>query len=378
MPDLNDIPADRIHQAQAVANARLQLYVTGRIHEQMADLFGPIVRELENGGDEALDAGTASRIKSRLMQALDEFTSDYTTDLRRVLEWSAQIPLGTLALMHEHQLLPAMAEAGIDEARHGRPLTEATIESYLLGQLWKEVVQAVIGRRGDDGANLSGRIWRMDSDARQGIDRVLVTGLTKKQSAWRTAQQLERYLGYKADCPRWTSDRLQLTPAEIAAGDTTGLLSGADCESKGVAYNALRLARNEAQVAVSAMTDALLAQIPWVTHERIMTSPGHATIDVCDEVASGGDNGDGVYPKGEVTLPIHVSCMCFKEGVVMPPQTLADRLRAWRNGPTSWAGMTNYREGLGGSLASFIGLALLAGFGVGALSYWLFTREPEL
>ena len=142
----------------------------------------------------------------------------------------------------------------------------------------------------------------------QGISQTLAAGVSQGSSAWQMAGALEKYLGAGRGCPRWTSARLRLSKAAIAGGDLTGLLSGADCAAKGVAYNALRLARNELQVIHGISTDAAMAKMPWLFKEQISLSFGHAEEDECDQVVRGGENGAGIYPKGTITLPIHVHC----------------------------------------------------------------------
>jgi len=64
-----------------------------------------------------------------------------------------------------------------------------------------------------------------------------------------------------------------------------------------------------------------------------MLSPAHAVPDECDDVASGGENGDGIYPQGEIDLPLHPNCICYSDAAnVMKPEDFADRLGDWVDG----------------------------------------------
>ena len=67
------------------------------------------------------------------------------------------------------------------------------------------------------------------------------------------------------------------------------------CAGQGVAYNALRLARNEIQVAHGLATDSLFAKMPWVEKEAINLSPSHPAIGcACEDVVVNGE--------GEITV----------------------------------------------------------------------------
>ena len=61
----------------------------------------------------------------------------------------------------------------------------------------------------------------------------------------------------------------------------------------------------------------------------------------------GGVHGDGVYPKGEILLPIHVQCMCYKVAIQEDADVFADRMRGWLTGEQPWAAMDEYAASLG-------------------------------
>lgn len=145
-------------------------------------------------------------------------------------------------------------------------------------------------------------------------------------------------------------------------------LRGADCNGSGVSYKALRLARTEIQKIHSLATDRLMRQQPWVNSEKINTSPAHGEPDECDDVASGGEKGDGVYPVGTIELPIHPECLCFKTAVLMPQSEFTSQMNDWLKGGT-WAEMDQYANDLGVPLESDFAPATLS------LAVWLFSDE---
>jgi len=122
-----------------------------------------------------------------------------------------------------------------------------------------------------------------------------------------------------------------------------------------VAYNALRLARNEYQIIHGMATDDVMQALPFVEQEQISLSPSHPERDRCDEVVTGGEGGRGIYPKGTIQLPIHVQCLCIKTAVLIKPAEFTDRLRAWRNGSQAWPAMDSYADYLGGDVGIGLG-----------------------
>ena len=217
--------------------------------------------------------------------------------------------------------------------------------------------------------NLVGRLWKIENEGRDAINNVTMQGIIDRDSAWNIAKKLEEFLGAGKDCPRWTSTRLYgRTASDKAAGDTTGLLTGNDCDGRGVSYNALRLARTEIQKAHSLATDRVMAAQPWVEMEKCNLSPAHAERDQCDDVVEGGENSDGVYPVGTIEYPLHPNDFCFKTAVLMDETTFTSNLNGWLNGE-SWPEMDDYKSMIGGDeTISLMPNAL-------SLAVWLFGED---
>lgn len=373
---LNDIPLEQVHLAQQAALVRLQLFVVGEIHRLVLNVTDVAVEALRKGSQtEPLSPVMVRQVRQNTLNAWAGFVEEYTRLMGAGMYIAAAFPFGSLATMHHHLVVPVVGE--FVESRwpravgRWRSLTEKEVprapDGVFRPQL-EQVIQGVYKRVYDDGLNLSGRIWRMDAQTRKGIDQVIYTALAKGWSAWDTAEQLEKYLGAGRDCPRWTRDRLfSLEKKDIAGGDRTGLITGSECDGQGVAYNALRLARTEIQAAHHAANDLVFQKMPWVTEEQIALSPAHAEVDECDEVVEGGREGKGVYPKGEIKLPLHPHCMCYKLAVLMDNDEFIDRLRGWMGNTAEWVEMDAYSDMIGGN--SFVDLAQN---GVAILmDYWL-------
>lgn len=360
---LEDVPAGEVANYQQMALIRLLLYVTGEVHRLLGEVVAAGQSILKDGDFDGVAAG---RLQKVLLATWDGFIIQYAELIRHGLREGASIPFGMLAVLHEAEIVRALDESVLIGSP-GRVFNE---QSQVLGGVFEpqlvEIVQAVQARVLGDGLNLSGRIWRLDAEGRLGIGKVIMEALGSGKSAWETAKLLEGFLGVGQDCPRWTEDRLWgLTKKDIAGGDVTGLLKGSDCDGRGVAYNALRLARNEIQIAHHRATDLVMGRMPWVDEEQIHLSPAHPTPDVCDEVIAAGRDGKGIYPKGEIALPLHVQCLCFKSAILMDDDLFVGKLRGWMKGETKWPEMDTYEKMIDGNvetslLKSAVGVSMAA------------------
>lgn len=299
---LLSIPVRRVHQAQQAALMRVQLHFTGKTHEILGDFASKARGILMRFGGDGLDASTAFLAQTLIFSEWEKtFMGSWLPAFQAQRKEAASLPFGTLAVYHEKLL-----KKRINESTNQR-INEET------GAVFDPQLQAILAAANQliyqDGFNLSSRIWRLDRETRGGIQRSLMAGVQEGKSAWEVAKDLEQFLGANRDCPRWTASRLYRLPkTEIAAGNRLGLRSGSECDGQGVAYNALRLARTEIQaVHHQASTDLMQAQ-PWVEKEKIHLSGSHPKADICDDVVTGGENGDGVYPVGTIRLGLHPNC----------------------------------------------------------------------
>lgn len=336
---LGDLPVVGAEGYQQRGLMRLQVMLTGEVHQLLIDLAddlrGKVMEAAGEDGSLAMEKSFGLQVYAgeRWRVFFDEFVRVFGEARRQ----AAELPFGVL--VRRHNWYARKAKAGLEEAG---PVA-ADVSGVFDGQI-EEVLGAAAERIYSDSFNLSNRIWRLDKDSLEGIQEVVYRGIAEERSAWDIATELEEYLGPGRDCPRWTRWRLYgKTKAQIAAGDTGGLYRGDECAGQGVAYNALRLARNEVQIAHHGATDAIFGRQPWIEMEQVLLSPDHPPIGCeCEDVVAGGENGDGTYPKGEIMLPIHVQCLCYKVAVLMEPETFVDRLRGWMSGEEAWPAMDEY------------------------------------
>jgi hypothetical protein len=341
--DLNDIPVKRVHQVQQRALLRMLLYAVGRTHEMLWDTSQKMKSALVAAADEKgkLDGLGLSQAKKALEREWASFFKEWKPMFEDLRRQAASLPFGTLAVYHDRLVRPAIEKAAA---------TESVID-FVFNPMIQAVLDAANKRLYSDGIPLSRRIWNLDWESQKGIADTVSVGVANGMDAWTIAEELQQYLGPMQDCPRWTRTRLnKLTKKDIAAGVKTGLYSKDDCAGQGVAYKALRLARNEIQTVHHAATDQVMGMLPFIEKEQINLSPSHPVDDVCDQTVAAGEGGKGIYPKGQIELPLHVQCLCFKTAVLMDESQFVDQLRGWLNGSSTWSEMDAFQTAIGGNV----------------------------
>lgn len=375
---LADIPFDQVHEAQQAAVMRLHLFVLGEVHEKLGAVLDDGRAILSRApADEPISNVTATLALQSMLRAWDNFIAQYTDIVARAINIAASCPFGVLAIMHENIVRPNLPpiQESYSKALARSLFLEALNPDVVFQPQLQAIINAVYQRTEVDGLNLSRRIWQLDTHGRLGLNTAVSQALANGDSAWQLAQAVEQFLQPGQDCPRWTRDRLNgLTKADIASGDRTGLLTGHECAGGGVAYKALRLARTEIQASLNMATVDRFRQMPFITMEKINLSPEHAHTDICDTVASGGENSDGTYPVGEIVLPVHPHCLCYRTAVLMSPDLFTSRLRDWAHGRVPWAEMDTYQQMIGGDVSASL---MNSAIGV-TMAYWLWGDAVEL
>lgn len=382
---LGEIGLSELPALQHVAIARLHLKFTGDTHGLLAALLEQVRAKLAGyvvDEEGHLNPLAAAPLQDFVATAWREMFSQYQARLEAARRQAALISFAALARYHQHYLGLVAEQAESRRLHEADPVRVGVVAQPFYRPQIEEVLTATKERVYSDGFKLSGRVWNLDETGRKGIQQIILSTIANGDSAWDAAKRLESHLGMGQQCPRWTRQRLYgLTKTDIAAGDQTGLISGSPCKGKGVAYKSLRLARNEIQIAHAAATDAIFARMPWVEQEQIVLSPSHPPIEcACEGVASGGENGDGVYPKGTITLPIHVMCLCWKSAVLMKDDAFIQKMRGWLGGQSAWPEMDTYATWAQSSrqtLATALELGLYDQLALPFLT-WLEGDEGEL
>lgn len=378
---LDEIPLGRMYPAAFRALMRLQVYFTGRTHELMLDFGeraqGMIMRA--GGKDQVLDGTSGFGLQSDLVRTWGDTWTEWVAEFQQVRREAAAIAFGVQAVYHDRLIRPVVSEQlpvvseQLPVISNQLPvISEAVISESVADGVYDPQLRILLDVAEEylygDGLNLSGRIWRIDRETREGINIALLNGIQNQSSAWDIAKDLEKFLGAGQDCPRWTSTRLYGMSASEKTTSTKGLLSGKACDGSGVSYKALRLARTEVQKIHNIASDRMMAQQPWIEEEQIHLSAAHPETDICDDIVSGGRDGQGIYPKGEIALPLHPECLCRKSAVLMPEKEFTLMLNGWLKGE-SFPAMDRYAADLGVDLSTSLMPAAVN------LAVWLFSDK---
>lgn len=337
---LRNIRPRQAGRQQHRALMRLTLLVMGETHRILGEVQQWLVGAVQSLADDEgnIDAnrlrGLDGQLESRFRQAIQQWVTLFAS----AREQAASLPFGVLVIQHNAYLQPALLQENMTPDDLG-----------VIVQGWQQrrlrALQATQQRVYGDGLQLSQRIWRLENGGLTTLRNTLNTAYTERTSAVGLARQIEAQLGADQDMPRWTRRRLYGMTASERAGDRTGLLTGTENRSRGIAYNALRLARTELQFANHAVSAEIATHAPWVTGQYVRLSPAHPKSDICDQWAAGGP-----YPKGDSILPLHSQCMCYREDAVMDKSQFTQQVKGWLQGNNTF--LDDYRSWLGAQRAT--------------------------
>jgi len=155
---------------------------------------------------------------------------------------------------------------------------------------------------------LSDRVWNLNAQTQDQIEQFLGEGLSQGRSAPKLAQDLKQYLQNPDSRYRRIRDKVtgKLKLSEPAKDYHPG--QGVYRSSY---KNALRLARNEVNIAYKTSDFERRKNLPFVTGIDVNLSNAHPAYDICDELQGG-------YPKNFRFTGWHVACLCFTTAKLLP------------------------------------------------------------
>lgn len=134
----------------------------------------------------------------------------------------------------------------------------------------------------------------------------------------------------------------------------------------GAYYQLARLTHNELRRLNDTATSYVNNYAPWTTKERINLSNSHPPINcICEDIAG------GTYEIGEISLPLHPNCGCYKTPVTMSE---TEFLGLWNE--EKWLEMDRYQKWLGVDRTAMMNPLLLIG-AENILNNWL-EKEVEV
>lgn len=163
-----------------------------------------------------------------------------------------------------------------------------------------KALSAFLARR-NNGLNLSDRVWNITKQTQSQIEYFIAEGLTEGRPAVKMAKDLQRYL--KNENTRFRRIRNPETGKLMLSEPAKNYHPGRGVYRSSY-KNALRLSRNETNIAYRTADFERRKQLPFVLGITVHLSPAHPTYDICDEL-------QGDYPKGFKFTGWHPNCLCF-------------------------------------------------------------------
>ena len=345
--------ADRL---QHVAVSRLTLYTAGRVHAILYPFQSWLAGEVREAADADgnADAGRLALVVNQADGRWRNVVAEYVGLLTRARQAAGSIAFGPWLVKHNH-FFPKSIE------RIQETFTPSADDYHRLAEMWLRrrswAIQTAQQRVYGDGLRLSQRIWRLEQGGMQAIRNTIAQGMAERTNAWELARRLEGQLNAGQEWPKWSEARLRSMDARARAASKQGLwrnaadmrrqnpdVTGTLTPPGGISYNALRLARNEIQAANHAVTSDIAQNFPGIVGRKVVLSPAHPRLDICDEYAAGGP-----YEKTANFLPLHPQCLCRWEEVLMPRADFAKQAGAWARGEgdfldgyASWLGWRSF------------------------------------
>lgn len=330
---LKDIKVKDLDKYQSIALSRLTLLTLAKTHTLLGGFQDYLLGLVNKRVDEDGNADITHIIQSlpTVEEKYNKVFDDYTKLLTAARYQAGALPFATLVAQHNHFMGGKLEEAEMTAADIGT-----------ITKLWfirrKDALAAAQTRV--EQLTVSQSIWKIKSGGLNKIKGALSNAYVSRTSAIKLAKELESHLGADASMPRWAVGRLYGLTATERAQTSRGLLSGSENQSKGIAYNAIRLARTELQYANHAVSTAIVAHAPWVIGRKVTLSPAHPKSDICDKWAAGGP-----YDKGQAILPLHPNCLCYYTDVLSSGTEFYKGVTGWLNNENEY--LDDYSEWMG-------------------------------
>lgn len=157
-------------------------------------------------------------------------------------------------------------------------------------------------KRKISGVNMSGRVWNIGAGYKKEIEESLNAAIRDGRSANELASDIKKYLNNPDARFRRIRDKageLKLSANAMKYNPGQGIYRSAF-------KNALRLARNEINLAFHQAEYERWQTMPFIIGYRVMNSQNRVSTvcDICKSI-------NGVeFPKSIHVLPVHVQCMC--------------------------------------------------------------------
>lgn len=155
--------------------------------------------------------------------------------------------------------------------------------------------------RSTNGLDLSSRVWKIGGQTKEQIDTLITSGLLNGRSAVENSKIIRKYL--KEPERQFRKLRDPKTGKLVLSNPAKNYHPGRGVYRSSY-KNALRLARNEVNIAYRMADMQRNRNLPFVIGYTVHLSNAHPAYDICDELV-------GDYPKNFTFTGWHPNCLCF-------------------------------------------------------------------
>lgn len=170
-------------------------------------------------------------------------------------------------------------------------------------------------KRKSAGMNLSQRVWNLTDQTKDGLEHALETGIFDGRPAADMARDIQRYL--KEPTKRFR--RLRNEQGKLILSNPAQNYNPGQGVYRSSYQNALRVTRNEVNIAYRSNDMERRKNMPFVMGQRIQLSSAHASACICDHL-------QGTYPKDFHFVGWHPNCLCFSTSILLPREKMKEYL----------------------------------------------------
>jgi hypothetical protein len=165
------------------------------------------------------------------------------------------------------------------------------------------------------GMNLSDRVWKISTDTKAQLEQVLSSGILEGKASQAMTTDLRKFLKEPNKLFRRVRDEkgnLKLSKPAMDYHPGRGV-------NRSSYKNALRLARNEVNIAYHTADNVRRQGLPFVLGFKVNLSNAHKVYDICDEMT-------GEYPKEFLFTGWHTNCLCYTTSVKLTKAEFIEHL----------------------------------------------------
>ncbi len=254
-----------------------------RLYAEYARQFGSIFRNY---------SGTTNKLKQK---ELDRAMVQFHDDLEKLLSDQINNSFGISDLCNDEAAEKYLKDLDISSDQKA---------SFLKTN--SNAAKAFVSRK-QAGLNLSERVWNLTNQTQASLNNALESGIFDGRPAADMARDLKRYLKE----PDQRFRRVKNEQGKLILSNPAKDYHPGQGVYRSSYKNALRLSRNEVNIAYRTNDFERRKNMPWVMGQRVRLSNAHPRYDICDELV-------GTYPKEFKFVGWHPNCLCIADSLLLP------------------------------------------------------------